>query len=286
MDVSIIIVNYNTKDLILQCLKSIYKKTKGVDFEIIVVDNDSKDDSCKAIRENFSEVKIIKSEINLGFGKANNLGAGIACGKYLFLLNSDTILLNNAIEIFFNFMSKKPIAVVCGGALYLEENLPTHSYGFFPNLLNELFFSLKLEKVFKKYAKKYKECVVAENIKVDYITGADMFIKKNIFQEIGGFDKDFFMYYEETELSYRLHKKKYNVFLVPSAKIIHYGQMTNMTPEKLKMYFTSKFLYFKKTKGISFALFIKYWWIVIFLIRAILLFRKKEIAYIKILLTK
>lgn len=103
MDVSVIIVNYNTKQITLNCLESIFEHTKGIEFEVILVDNASSDGSVEAIEEYYPMVQVIKSEVNLGFGRANNLGVQMAKGEYLFLLNSDTLLLNNAISIFLYF---------------------------------------------------------------------------------------------------------------------------------------------------------------------------------------
>ena len=109
MDVSVIIVNYNTVELTKQCILSIYNQTKDVNFEIIVVDNNSEDNSVKIIENNFPQVILINNSDNIGFGRANNLGVEIAKGKYIFFLNSDTILLNNAIKIFVDYMRKNNI---------------------------------------------------------------------------------------------------------------------------------------------------------------------------------
>ena len=110
--VSIIIVNYNTKQLTLNCLKSIYEYTKDIDFEIIVVDNASSDGSVEAIRESFPIVNVIGSNENLGFGRANNLGAKYAQGKYLFLLNSDTLLIENSIKKLYDFRARQHNSVI------------------------------------------------------------------------------------------------------------------------------------------------------------------------------
>lgn len=121
MDVSVIIVSYNTCDLLKKCICSILEKTKGVSFEIIVVDNHSSDESVKVITESFPEVKIISLEENLGFGRANNWGSYKSIGKYLFFLNPDTILLNDAISILVEFLSKNPEIAIVGGNLYKED---------------------------------------------------------------------------------------------------------------------------------------------------------------------
>ena len=103
-DVSIIIVNYNTKQLLADCLKSIYEQTNNIDFEVIVSDNGSVDGSIEMLKRDFSQVILIENNANLGFGAANNRGLEVAKGKYIFYLNSDTVLLNNAVKIFFDYL--------------------------------------------------------------------------------------------------------------------------------------------------------------------------------------
>ena len=125
MDISIIIVNYNTKKLIKNCLKSVFEKTQGINFEVYVVDNNSRDGSCEMIEQDFPQVKLIKNTKNKGFGAANNIAIRESNAKYVFLLNSDTILLNNAIKIFFDFMEKPENQKIscCGGNLYNKNML-------------------------------------------------------------------------------------------------------------------------------------------------------------------
>ena len=131
MDVSIIIVNYNTQELTLQCLRSVYEKTAGISFEVIVVDNASSDDSVKQVRIEFPQVILIESPENLGFGRANNLGFENSTGDYIFLLNSDTLLINNAIEILWRFLNQNFDIAIVGGQLFEEDGVTiTHSYSF------------------------------------------------------------------------------------------------------------------------------------------------------------
>ena len=126
MDVSIIVVNYNTEKLILNCLDSIYEKTEGLDFEIIVVDNNSPNKP--QVLKVDSRIEYIQSETNLGFGKANNLGAQYAKGKYLFCLNPDTILINNAVKELYKFMIEHKDIGICGANLYQANMSAGHSY--------------------------------------------------------------------------------------------------------------------------------------------------------------
>lgn len=209
-------VNYNTKQLLADCLATVFKKTKDVAFEVIVVDNASTDGSEDYIKELYPNVKWINSGDNIGFGRANNLGAKYSIGKYLFFLNSDTLLLNNAVRIFFDYAEihlQKKIGIL-GSWLLNKNELPNNSFGFFPCAKNEINYLLG------KYHLPTKEDIVTEK-DVDYITGADLFIEKRLFDELDGFDKNIFMYYEETDLQYRIAQRSLLRKIIPGPRIIH-----------------------------------------------------------------
>ncbi|MEI8388407.1 MAG: glycosyltransferase family 2 protein [bacterium] len=256
MDISIIIVNYNTKELTRNCLKSIFEKTEGVDFEVCVVDNNSHDCSSEMIEQDFPQVKLLKNKENKGFGAANNIAIRESNAKYVFLLNSDTVLLNNAIKIFFDFMEKQENQKIacCGGALYGEDLTPQHSYGNFPTIEQIFFTRFFLHKIFKNYYKKKFDmgsCELSQYIvEVDYITGADMFLRKSVLEETGLFDEDFFLYYEESELTYRMYKKGYKSAIIPQAQIIHFKEAsTEKSLNKIKIVKQSELLFFEKCYG-------------------------------------
>ncbi|WP_455590536.1 glycosyltransferase family 2 protein [Bacteroides sp.] len=249
MKVSIIIVNYNTCDLTLQCIESIYEKTHDIDFEIIVVDNASVDNSVFLIKEKYPQVTLIESEVNLGFGRANNLGVKKAIGQYLLFLNSDTLLVNNAIKILFDFISSDSTIGICGGNLYNAEMKPVQSYmRYFPSLFSELneLTSGFLSKII--YGKQETFNTLSKPISVAYITGADLMISQRLFNDFGGFSSDFFMYYEETELSYRIKKAGYLIKCTSDAKIVHLvGKSTSVKENYFRMYFTSRKIFLRKS---------------------------------------
>lgn len=268
IDVSIIIVNYNTYNLLIQCINSIYRHTKAIQFEIIVVDNASTDGSNEMIKSKFPNVILIESDENLGFGKANNLGAKQALGNFLFLLNSDTVLIENSIKILKEFLensSDTDIAVVGCKLLDINHN-PHISFGNFPSIFQEIF-EYGLSKIFKKYYSEKVSPSVIDNgtqIKeVDYIMGADMFFKKAIFDTIGGFDEDFFLYYEETEICFRLNKLGYKIMWNPSTSLIHYIGASGKKQDEINYWIfeqlqKSKYLFFKKCHGNLKANIVKY----------------------------
>jgi GT2 family glycosyltransferase len=261
MDVSIIIVNYNTKELTLSCLKSVLEQTRDIEFDIYVIDNASVDGSPQVIRNEFPQVKLIENKENLGFGRANNIAIKDSQAKYVFLLNSDTVLINNAPKIFFDFMEleKSRDVACCGGNLYNPDMSAQPSFGNFPSI-KQILFEFGLSKIFKRYfynhlsegASNYDNFTK----EVAHIIGADMFIRKEALNRIGPFDEDFFLYYEETELCYRMHLAGYKMMLVPEAKIIHfYSQSSAGIPsyKKIMLHEKSKYLYFKKCHGNRYA---------------------------------
>ena len=216
MEVSILIINYNTKQMLADCLSSVYENTKEVEFEVIVVDNASTDGSEQYICSLFPQVKWRNSGENIGFGRANNLGAKYATGEYLFLLNSDTLLLNNAIKAFYDYAESHADEQlgVLGCWLRDSEGKRNNSFGEFPTPCNEIKYLLgKLGM--------NKSVLYGENIDVDYITGADMFVRRDVFEELGGFDPHFFMYYEETDLQYRMAQKGYARRVIGKPQIVH-----------------------------------------------------------------
>lgn len=226
MDVSIIIVNYNTKELTKNCIDSVFARTSGVSFEVILVDNASTDGSVELF-EMDDRIQFIGSEKNLGFGKANNLGYQYSKGKYLFLLNSDTLLINNAIREFYVQMEQRSKNIACMGCLLVDENSNRiHSYGDFPTLSNELirrpwyllheFFGVR--NGFDDHPLKKHDDHAFE---VEYVTGADLFVRRHVVDECGLFDQDFFMYYEETEMQYRYRQHGYISVIVDTPQIIH-----------------------------------------------------------------
>ena len=217
-DVSIIIVNYNTKDLLKNCIFSIMEQTKEISYEIIVSDNGSVDGSIEMLQREFPQVILLQNNANLGFGKANNLAAKIAEGKYIFYLNSDTILLSNAVKQFFDFWENtdEENLGVLGAQLLNAKHQPVQSWGKYPTSLGVLKALLHMY-----LAPQLKKNVTTEKIEASvknpmiihgFITGADMFLKNN---EDALFDERYFMYSEETDLEYNnfYQKGKKIVFL-------------------------------------------------------------------------
>lgn len=255
MDVSIIIVNYNTRELTRNCLSSIYEQTKDIDFEVFVSDNGSTDGSVEMIKKDFPQVNLIENNENLGFGAANNRALKFAKGKYIFYLNSDTVLLNNAVKMFFDYWKnskeKEKIGALGSWLLDEKENV-IHSGGKFPSYFHSILSVINC--VFRQLGIKKERRVnfVKNNFhQIDYVIGADLFLLNN---SNAFFDEQFFMYSEEVDLQFQLEKKNLNRFLICEPKIIHFcggsdkekSSKYNFAKDSQFYYWSSLLKYFKK----------------------------------------
>lgn len=232
MDISVIIVNYNVKYFLEQCLHSVYKSSAGLNCEIIIVDNNSVDGSCQMIRDKFPGVKLIDNKKNLGFSTANNQGIRIAKGKFILVLNPDTILQEDTLNKCFAFMEAHPeagsmgVKMIDGKGNFLPESkrsLPTPMVAFFKIFgLSAMF---PRSKIFGKYHLGYLDKEQTHSIEI--LPGAFMFIRKTVLDEVGLLDENFFMYGEDIDLSYRIIKAGYKNYYFPHTTIIHYkGEST------------------------------------------------------------
>lgn len=262
IEVSVIIVNYRTKELTKACVESLQAKTEGIGYEIILVDNDSGDGSYEYFEKELSGITLIRSTTNLGFGKANNLAVKDATGKYLFFLNPDTVVKNNALVMLkASFESGGSDLGVLGVYLSDQHGNAIHSHAHFKKpfsqmkrkyrkLFKKMFF---LDLLFRKKEETPKPVVSSPEMSdVDYVTGADMFIPRALFEEAGGFDPDFFMYYEETELQKRLQKMGYRRAIVGGPQIVHYvsqSLQSSSSNTKRIMYYVSETKFMAKAYG-------------------------------------
>lgn len=227
-EVSVIIVSYNTREMTLACLNSVFEQSSMTNIEVIVVDNASSDGSANAILKSFGNVNLIKSAENLGFAKANNLAIRKAHGKYILLLNPDTVILDNAIERLLKFAKENPDAGIWGGrTVFADGRLnPASSWGFMT--VSSLFFqAVGLSAIFRftnffnpeAYGGWKRDSVR----RVDIVTGCFLLITKKLWDSLNGLDETFFMYAEEADLCYRAKALGARPLATPYATIIHYG---------------------------------------------------------------
>jgi hypothetical protein len=268
IEISVIIVNYNTRELLINCLDSLHVNVTGVTYEIIVVDNASVDESVEAVNKKYPFVKTIPSPVNLGFGRANNLGAKEAVGKYLLLLNSDTILIEDSISKMCNFFTENEEKLKIGSlgcTLIDENNNIMNSGGGFPRIkydYKEYFFQI-LSRVFKmKFEGSDEYDFTLPYFDINYVIGADIMMKRDVFNALGGFDDKFFMYYEEADLQYRLRKKlKLNCYIYTQTKIIHLEGGSDSSVQKVSnrkriMIQESRNYYYKKNDTLYYPIYL------------------------------
>lgn len=279
MDVSIIIVNYNTKKLLIDCIESIIEKTFDINYEIIVVDNNSPESPKNDLLRLFPNLIYYQSLSNVGFGNANNLGVTISTGKYLLFLNSDTLLINNAVKIFFDFWQNNSDMGIgaLGGNLFHDNLSPNFSYAaHFPSLKAIIYYRARFYKFFNLDF--FNDTGVIK--KVAFVIGADLFITKDLFINVGGFDPKIFMYNEDCDLQYQLSKYNLNIFNLPDAKIIHKQGSSSTSKQKLIMEVTSYNYFFNKNFNRTtsfFYLIIELIFSFIFFVFGIVLFKKRLI---------
>ncbi len=255
MDVSVIIVNYNTLHVLLPCIDSIVAHTKDISYEIIIVDNGSEDGSAEVL-ERDNRVKLIATGENLGFGKANNKGLEHAKGRFVFFLNSDTLLKNNAVKMLYDFACRYVGRLGALGCI-LEDSQGNriHSFGRFPRMRDDFHKFLWVPVL--KGLRLYREPLATYPehwMKVDYVTGADLFVSRQVLDESGTFHPAFFMYFEETEMERRFMLHGYDNVLLNGPKIVHLegeggkdGKSSKFLRDTLRQQ-ESEFIFFKLTK--------------------------------------
>ncbi len=226
IDLSIIIVNWNTKALLLECLNSLSNQQSIYQTEIIVVDNASTDGSTEAVTAHYPHLKLIKNNFNMGFGRANNIGIKNSLGRYVCLLNSDARVLPNCFNYLIEFMDKNETVGISGPKTLSPDLSIQDTCRNFPSLWNTLSCALYLDKILSKY-----DFFSAEHMfffdhntirKVDGLAGCCLTIRRNALDQVGLFDEQFFIYFEETDLCKRFRNAGWDIIFFPDAVIIHH----------------------------------------------------------------
>ena len=223
MDLSLIIVNWNTRDLLAQCLESIYTSPPDASFEVWVVDNASTDGSAQMVRERFHHVRLIENRENAGFARANNQAIQESTGRHILLLNPDTVVLPNAIMTLHQYLSAYPTAGVVGAQLLNADGSLQDSWGRFPSWGTEMpVFGPRFSQ--RPRSRRAREASMLPHEGpwlVDWVSGACLMVKRAVVNSVGGFDESYWLYTEDTDWCHRIWDSGWEVLFVPQAHIIH-----------------------------------------------------------------
>jgi GT2 family glycosyltransferase len=250
MDLSIIIVNWNTRDLLCQCLDSLTQKVEGIEMEILVVDNGSTDGSVAAVRDKFPGVRLIENPVNMGFAKANNQAISLSSGEYLLLLNPDTQVKDETVVKMLSFMDAHAEAGLVGAQLLNADGSKQNSIANFPSLATELLNKSLLRRLFpEKFPGKERD--YPGPVEVESVIGACMLVRRKAVEQVGLLDEEFFLFLEETDWCYRIKKAGWEIYHIPGAEVLHFqGKSAEAEKAKARIeYHRSRYHYFRKNRG-------------------------------------
>ena len=283
MDLSIVIVNYNTKELTRKCLRSVFASKTNFQYEVWVVDNGSKDGSIEMVKAEFPQVKLIEAGENLGFSKGNNLALKQATGRYLLLLNSDTEIESNTLEVSGRYLDTYQDVGAMGCKVLLPNGeLDKACRRKFPNPANAFLRLFGL----KKYSNYNIDTPIDEEVEVDSVMGAYLMVRKYVVDKVGYLDEDYFMYGEDIDWCWRIKEAGYKIMYVPTCKITHfkYGSSQTIPFRIIRMSHKAMEIFYRKHYAKKY--FFLFNWLVylginlrMYLVLFVNLFRKKKIVY-------
>jgi len=256
-DISFVIVNWNTRELLKNCLESVVRTVHDLTYEVIVVDNASIDGSVAMVQDFLPQVRIIANDKNRGFGAANNQAFQTMEGRYALLLNTDTVLTEDAVRELFSFMESHPEAGMSCGQLLNRDGSKQNSIAPFPTLFTLLTNISLLEYLFPgKYpSKRYDH---RQPIAVDSGVGACLMVRRAAMDAVGWFDERYFFFFEETDWAYRMHLAGWRIFHVPAARIYHFqGQSIGPDIRSRIEFYRSRYQFFKKWHSLPYYYLIR-----------------------------
>jgi hypothetical protein len=251
MLLSIVIVSWNTRDLLSGCLESIFREVEAKDLEVFVVDNASQDGSGEYLRRRYPQVKLIENQVNVGFARANNQALHKCSGQYIMLLNPDTKIFPGAFRDLTGFLSCHSDVGVVGPQVTNPDGTLQYSCSPAPTLTREMIRLLHLPGIRPDGYYSMDNWDLISPRQVEVLLGACILLRKEALDQVGFLDEEYFMYTEEVDLCKRLLKRGWKSFWIPTAKIIHYGgQSTQQVAQEmfLRLY-ESKLIYFRKHQG-------------------------------------
>lgn len=239
VDLTIALISYNTRDLLLACLQSILETTKDLIYELVVVDNASADGSVEAVRSRFPDAVVLSNTHNNGYAKACNQALAICKGRHLLLLNSDTIISNQALATLVEYLDSHPDVGAVSCKQRTGEGHLNQTCFPFPSLRDHLFHATLFQRVASRMqaaaaAMQAVDCTLSQN--VDWANGACLVVRTDLLRQLGGLDEGFFMYFEDADLCRRIHRQGYRVYHLAEAEIVHLvGRSSGRAVDRLNL---------------------------------------------------
>ncbi|MFV2044120.1 MAG: glycosyltransferase family 2 protein [Anaerolineales bacterium] len=247
IDLSIVLVCWNNRSHLEACLDSLCGTGIASRFDIVVVDNGSTDGSQKMLSEEYSSVLVIQNDHNVGLGRASNQGIDATNGRYILLLNNDTIVHGPSIDELVRFADATPGVGAVGGRLLNEDGSFQAGFGNFPSFLQEFLIATRLGELSKPGYPSHLDDTVAR--KVDWLSSACLLVRRSALDEVGLLDEEYFIYGDETDLQYRLKQAGWDVYYLPEVSTIHFGGRSLDRWKRRRMVYRGKVLFFKKSYG-------------------------------------
>lgn len=247
MDLTVGLVNYNTKKYLPACLESIHNPPPRVKIEVVMVDNASTDGSLEWVREHYPQVRLLPNRVNVGIARGNNQVIQAAQARYVFLLNTDTILRPGAIDRLVDFLDAHPEVAAVGGKLVFEDDSFQSSYDSFPTLWMEFLGATQLGPLINPRFPSNPDC--DEVRPVDWISSASLVVRKSAVVQVGYVDENFFIYGDETDLQLRLHRAGWKIFFLPDVKTVHFGGRSLDRWRRRRLVYRGKLIYHRKNHG-------------------------------------
>ncbi|MCC6728938.1 MAG: glycosyltransferase family 2 protein [Chthonomonadales bacterium] len=261
MDLSVIIVNWNVRDLLRNCLRSLHETLDGVRYEVIVVDNASRDDSAAMVRAEFPGARLVENRQNAGFCRGNNQGIALARGRYVVLLNPDTEVREGALQRLMAFLDEHRDVGVVGPMLLTPTGEPAPTGSCFPGVLREAVGVLGLHNLYRaRYdLQSYGRTDFTGMADVDVICGACLMTRSEVLDRIGGLDEDLFMFFDEVDFCRRARKAGWRAVYVPEARVLHVwmGSVRQDALGAMRRFYRAQFVYFRKHHGLAAALLLR-----------------------------
>jgi GT2 family glycosyltransferase len=248
VDMSVVLVCWNNNTYLDACLKSLYEGGLNSSFDVVVVDNGSSDGSQQTLMEKYPQAKLIQNEVNMGLGKASNQGIEATNGRFVLLLNNDTIVNGPALDMLVDFLATHSEAGAVAGKLLNPDGSFQSGYALFSTLFEEFLIATHIGELLWPGYPSHRDS--SEVKATDWLSSACLLLRRSALDEVGLLDEDYFIYGDEADLQYRLKKAGWKVYFLPSSAVVHFGGRSMDRWRRRKMVYRGKMLFYQKNYGL------------------------------------